>query len=147
MTSPASDGPGVFARLAAMERLRTLGYVFAFLMFGAVVICLYGAFRIAFVGDHVIAFSGALLLAILMVWIFLKVALVPDRRYTAWVKALITNINARYLFGILMILWLLGMGFLASMNLEATQVGGYALLGLFAGIFIFMGFIWSVIGE
>ena len=39
------------------------------------------------------------------------------------------------------------MGFLASQDLEATQVGGLALLGLFAGIFIFMGFIWAVIGE
>ena len=39
------------------------------------------------------------------------------------------------------------MGLLATLDLEATKVGGLALLGMFAGIFIFMGFIWAVIGE
>ena len=28
-----------------------------------------------------------------------------------------------------------------------TQIGGLALIGLFAGVFVFMGFIWAVIGD
>ena len=47
----------------------------------------------------------------------------------------------------LIIAWALAMGLLASLNLEVNTVGVPALIGLFAGIFIFMGFIWSVIGE
>ena len=39
------------------------------------------------------------------------------------------------------------MAFLASLGLGPQQTGAPAFLGLFAGIFIFMGFIWSVIGE
>ena len=39
------------------------------------------------------------------------------------------------------------MGLLASLGLGVQTVGVPALVGLFAGIFIFMGFIWSVIGE
>ena len=74
------------------------------------------------------------------------VMLVPERRRTAWVQA-ITTVNAKYLFLVLIVVWALAMGFLASMNLEVNTVGVPALLGLFAGIFIFMGFIWSVIGE
>jgi hypothetical protein len=59
----------------------------------------------------------------------------------------ITSVNARYLFLALIVLWALSMGLLASLNLEVNTVGVPALVGLFAGIFIFMGFIWSVIGE
>ena len=70
----------------------------------------------------------------------------PEQRRARWVRA-ITSVNARYLFGGLVILWILAMGFLASFDLSANSVGPPALVGLFLGIFIFMGFIWSVIGE
>jgi hypothetical protein len=72
--------------------------------------------------------------------------IVPERRRTGWVQA-ITTVNAKYLFLALIVLWIAAMGLLASMNLEANTVGVPALVGLFAGIFIFMGFIWAVIGE
>jgi hypothetical protein len=39
------------------------------------------------------------------------------------------------------------MAFLAGMGLGPQQAGAPAFLLLFAGIFLFMGFIWSVIGE
>ncbi len=71
---------------------------------------------------------------------------VPERRRTGWVQAL-TKVNTKYLFGGLVVMWVLVMGFLASMALPATQEGGLALIGMFAGIFIFMGFVWSVVGE
>ncbi len=129
---------------AAMERLQRVGGIVAFLVLGVVVVSLVGGFQTA------IAQPVALLLGIamgaLMVAIFLRVALVPERRYTGWVRS-ITNRNARYLFGLLVLLWIGGMGFLASLNLPANTVGGPALVGLFAGFFIFMGFIWAVISE
>jgi hypothetical protein len=128
------------------ERLRLLGYLFAFLLLGTVVISLYGAFRTELEASEFIGFGGGVLLGSLMVGLLLIIMLVPERRRTAWVEA-ITTVNAKYLFLVLIIAWALSMGLLASMNLEANTVGVPALIGLFAGIFIFMGFIWSVIGE
>ena len=126
--------------------LRTLGYVAAFLLLGAVVTALYGALRTELEASSYIGFIGGVLLGAVMVAFLLIVMLVPERRRTAWVEA-ITTVNAKYLFLALIIAWALAMGFLASMDLEVNTVGVPALLGLFAGIFIFMGFIWSVIGE
>jgi len=78
--------------------------------------------------------------------VLLLILIVPERRRVAWVRA-ITTVNARYLFLVLILGWAISMGLLASLNLEVQTVGVPALVGLFAGIFIFMGFIWSVIGE
>ncbi len=128
----------------AMEWLQRAGAVLVFVTLGVVVVSLFGGFQTA------IAQPVALILGIamgaLMVAIFLKVALVPERRYTGWVRS-ITNRNARYLFGLLLLLWIGAMAFLASLNLPANTVGAPALVGLFAGFFIFMGFIWAVISE
>ena len=126
--------------------LRTLGYVAAFLLLGAVITALYGAFRTELEASSYIGFIGGVVLGTVMVAFLLIVMLVPERRRTAWVQA-ITTVNAKYLFLVLIITWALAMGFLASMDLEVNTVGVPALIGLFAGIFIFMGFIWSVIGE
>jgi hypothetical protein len=128
------------------ERLRLLGYVSAFLLLGAVVTGLYGAFRTELEASQFIGFGGGVLLGALMVSLLLIIMIVPERRRTAWVQA-ITSVNARYLFLVLIIGWAAAMGLLASMDLEVNTVGVPALVGLFAGIFIFMGFIWSVIGE
>lgn len=128
------------------DRLRLLGYISAFLLLGAVIISLYGLFRIELEKSHFIGFAGGVLLGALLVSFLLIILIVPERRRTAWVQA-ITTVNAKYLFLVLVIVWSLAMGLLASMDLEANTVGVPALLGLFAGIFIFMGFIWSVIGE
>jgi hypothetical protein len=38
------------------------------------------------------------------------------------------------------------MAFLASLGLGGLQTGALAFVGLLIGIFLFMGFIWSVIG-
>jgi hypothetical protein len=147
----AASGPsghlGALVDSAPMEKLARLGYVFAFLFFGVVLVSLYAAVRAAIENGHWVAFVSAIGMGAVMVWIFFKVGMVPDRRYTAWVRNLITSMNARYFFSLLLVLWVAGMGFLALQNLPATVVGGLALIGLFVGIFIFMGFIWSVIGE
>jgi hypothetical protein len=126
--------------------LRTLGYVAAFLLLGAVITAVYGALRTELEASSYIGFIGGVVLGASMVAFLLIVMLVPERRRTAWVEA-ITTVNAKYLFFVLIIAWALAMGFLASMNLEVNTIGVPALIGLFAGIFIFMGFIWSVIGE
>ena len=128
------------------ERLRVLGYICAFLLLGAIITALYGAFRTELEASRFIGFLGGVLLGAVMVGFLLIILLVPERRRTGWVEA-ITTVNAKYLFLVLIIVWALSMGFLASMNLEVNTVGVPALIGLFAGIFIFMGFIWSVIGE
>lgn len=128
------------------ERLRILGYLLAFLLLGVVVVSLYGLFRTQLEASRFIGFGGGVLLGALLVSLLLIIMLVPERRRTAWVQA-ITTVNAKYLFLVLIIVWALSMGLLASLNLEVNAVGVPALIGLFAGIFIFMGFIWSVIGE
>ena len=128
------------------ERLRLLGYISAFVLLGAVIFSLYGLFRTELEKSQFIGFGGGVLLGALMVGFLLVIMIVPERRRTAWVQA-ITTVNAKYLFLVLIILWAAAMGLLASMNLEANTVGVPALIGLFAGIFIFMGFIWAVIGE
>ncbi|MBA2489540.1 MAG: hypothetical protein ACR2LP_02925 [Candidatus Limnocylindrales bacterium] len=127
-----------------MERLQRAGIVLAVMVLGVVVVSLFGGFQTA------IAQPVALILGIamgaVMIAVLLKAALVPERRFTGWVSS-ITNRNARYLFGALLLLWIGAMGALASLNLPANTVGAPALVGLFAGFFIFMGFIWAVISD
>jgi hypothetical protein len=128
------------------DRLRTMGYLLALVLLGVVLFSLYGAFRTELEKSQFIGFLGGVVLGMVMVGLILVVLIVPERRRTAWVSA-ITSVNARYLFLVLIIGWALAMGLLASLNLEVNTVGVPALIGMFAGIFIFMGFIWSVIGE
>jgi hypothetical protein len=110
------------------------------------VVSLYGAFRTELEKSQFIGFVGGVALGMFMVSLLMIILIVPERRRTAWVQA-ITTVNAKYLFLVLIIGWALSMGLLASLNLEVNTVGVPALIGLFAGIFIFMGFIWSVVGE
>jgi len=128
----------------SVERLKQFGIILALLTTGAVVISLFAGFLQLIV--HPIAMIGAIVLATIMVLIFVKVALVPERRYTGWVRG-ITGPNARWLFLILLVVWGAGMAFLASLGLGPQDAGAPALVGLFVGIFLFMGFIWAVIGE
>jgi hypothetical protein len=128
------------------DRLRMAGYLLALVLLGAMLISLYGAFRVELENSSYIGFIGGVVLGAVLVAVIAIVLLVPEQRRSAWVSA-ITNVNGRYLFGGLVVLWLLAMGFLASFDLSANSVGPPALVGMFAGIFIFMGFIWSVIGE
>jgi hypothetical protein len=133
------------------DRLRMLGYLLALVLLGVVVFSLYGAFRTEleksqYLGITGVGFVGGIILGAFLVSVIAIVLVVPERRRTAWVKA-ITSVNAKYLFLGLIVLWVASMGLLASFDLSVNTVGVPALIGLFAGIFIFMGFIWSVIGE
>jgi hypothetical protein len=127
-----------------MERARQFAIVFCVLLTGAVVVSLIAGFQQLIL--HPFALIGSILLAALVSAIILGVALVPSRRTTSWVS-MITGPNGRWFFLILILLWATGMAFLASLGLGPQQAGSPAFVMLLAGIFIFMGFIWSVIGE
>jgi hypothetical protein len=127
-----------------MERLKQFGILVAILSLGVILVGLFHSFQLLI--SNPIALVGSILLGAVMVWIFLRVALVPERRYTGWARG-ITGPNGRWLFLILLLLWGGAMAFLASLGLGPQQAGAPALVGLFVGIFLFMGFIWAVIGE
>jgi hypothetical protein len=127
-----------------MQRLQTLAVVFALLLTGVVLVSLFHGFQ-SVIGQP-IALLASIGLAALMTYIFVKVAFVPERRYVGWVRT-VTGPNGRWLFLVLLLGWGAVMAVLASMNLGPQQAGAPAFLLLFVGIFLFMGFIWSVIGE
>ena len=128
----------------SMQRLKTIAILIALATTGAVVVSLFAGFLQLIL--HPVAMIGSILIASAMVLIILKVALVPAQRYTGWARG-ITGPNGRWIFVILLLIWGAGMAFLASLGLGPQQMGSPALVGMFAGVFLFMGFIWSVIGE
>jgi hypothetical protein len=128
----------------SMERWKRAAIVFAILLTGGVVISLYAGFLQLII--HPIALIGSFVLAAIMGLILLWVALVPSRRYTGWTRAVVGP-NGRWLFLVLILLWIAGMAFLSSLNLGPQASGAPAFVMLLIGIFLFMGFIWSVIGE
>ena len=127
-----------------MERWKRLGVLIAIATLGVVIVSLIAGFQQLLINPA--ALFGSIFLAALMSVIILRVAMVPSRRHTSWLGSIVGP-NGRWLFLILLLLWGGGMAFLASMNLGPQQMGSPAFVGLFAGIFLFMGFIWSVIGE
>jgi hypothetical protein len=127
-----------------MEWLQRIGAVIAIGLLGAAIVSLFGGFQTAIAQP--VALAGGIFLGAAMIYVLLRVMLVPESRNQGWVRA-ITNRNARVLFTVLLFLWIGGMAFLASLNLPANTVGAPALIGLFAGFFIFMGFIWAVISD
>jgi hypothetical protein len=127
-----------------MQRLRTMGILFALVLLGVVIVSFVHGFA-ALIGQP-IALISTIIIAAAMIAIFVLAAMVPSRRYTGWVRSL-TSVNARWLFFLLIIGWIGAMGLLAAQGLGPQQMGAPALVGLFAGIFLFMGFIWAVIGE
>src|SRR4051794_20761939 len=128
----------------SMERWKRLAILVCLLIAGTVVIALYAQFQQLIL--HPFAFIGSVLLAVIFSIIILRVALVPENRYVGWTRTIVGP-NGRWLFLILILLWGAGMAFLASLGLGPQQTGAPAFLGLLIGIFLFMGFIWSVIGE
>jgi len=97
-----------------------------------------------------IQFAIAISAAGLMMVIFLRSAMSAEGRPSGWVRAL-TSPNGKVLFGFLFILWAvvsgLVLGLLVPHQGADSPYGGFALISLFAGFFIMMGFLWSVIGE
>jgi hypothetical protein len=98
-----------------------------------------------------IALIGATILGALVVWIVFKAARVPESRSVQWVKGIVGP-NGRFLFALLILLW---GGFMLALFLLPPEtsgvpnslIGGLAFVGLLAGTFIVLGFIWSVITD
>ena len=98
-----------------------------------------------------IALVGATIMGAFVVWVVFKAARVPERRATPWVKGIVGP-NGRYLFALLILAWI---GFMLALFLLPPEpsgvpnalIGGLAFVGLLAGTFLFLGFIWSVISE
>jgi hypothetical protein len=127
-----------------MERWKRAAILFAILLTGGVIISLYAGFLQLII--HPFALFGSVLLAAVMGIILLRVALVPSQRYTGWTRAVVGP-NGRWLFLLLILLWIAGMAFMSSLGLGPQQSGAPAFVMLLVGIFLFMGFIWSVIGD
>ena len=70
----------------------------------------------------------------------------PEQRQVGWTRG-ITGPNGRWLFLILIPPGLPVWPSWPALGLSALTVGGIALVMLFVGFFLFMGFIWAVIGE
>ena len=127
-----------------MDRLRRFGIILALLITGVVAVSTLHPFQSLIAQP--IALFVSVVLAALMTFIFIRAAMVPERRYTGWVRAL-TSVNTRWLFLLLFIGWAVAMFLLASLQLGPQQMGAPAFVMLFIGIFVMMGFIWAVIGE
>ena len=100
--------------------------------------------------QHPIQFGIAGIIAGGFVLVFLRAAMSPERRSGSigWVRA-ITGPSTRYLFAALAVTWVVGFGLLIPQfpNTAESPYGAVALIALFAGFFIMMGLLWSVIGE
>ena len=99
---------------------------------------------------HPQEFWLATAIAATFVFVLFMAAKSPERRSMAirWVRSL-TSPNTKVLFGLLLVVWAIGFGTLIPMfpNQANSPYGALALIALFSGFFLLMGFIWSVIGE
>lgn len=98
-----------------------------------------------------VALLVATMMGAVVVWIIFKAARVPERRVTQWVKGIVGP-NGRYFFVLLILVWsayMLGLFLLPPQPNGAPNalIGGLAFLGLIAGTFVWLGFVWSVISE
>jgi hypothetical protein len=103
-------------------------------------------FTIAF--QRPIEFGVAATITTVMILIVLRSAMTAEGR-SGWVRR-ITSPNAKYLFGLLFVVWsvVFGIGLqLVPHEGANSPYGGLGLIALFSGFFIMMGFLWAVIGE
>jgi hypothetical protein len=103
-------------------------------------------FLIAF--QQPIPFGISSIIVITMIGIILRSAMTAEGG-SGWVRK-ITNPNAKFLFLFLFIGWavVFGIGLqLVPHEGANSPYGGLALIAMFTGFFIMMGFLWAVIGE
>jgi hypothetical protein len=94
---------------------------------------------------------GSIILGTIVVLIVQRSARSPESRVSRWARPIVGR-NGRAAFGLLILAWTGFMLLLASLPREpngspSSWIGGMAFIGLFAGTFIFLGFVWSVISE
>lgn len=104
-------------------------------------------FTIAF--QQPIPFGIATVITAIMVLTWLRSAMVAEGNGGGWTRR-ITSPNAKWLFGLLFVIWALvfgiGLQFVPHEGANSPY-GGLGLIALFSGFFIMMGFLWAVIGE
>ncbi len=103
-------------------------------------------FTIAF--QRPIEVGAATAVVTLMIFIILRSAMTAEGG--SGLARRITSPNAKWLFGLLFVVWAvvfgLGLQFVPHEGANSPY-GGLGLIALFSGFFIMMGFLWSVIGE
>ena len=96
-----------------------------------------------------IAFAISIAIAALMVFIFVRAASTAEGR-PSFLRRWMKMPNTKILFGLLFIIWAVGfgLGMLVVPHVGASSpYGALALIGMFTGFFIMMGFLWAVIGD
>jgi hypothetical protein len=98
--------------------------------------------------ESLVAFAVSTVVVVLMIGIIFKSVLTTEGR-SKWARWM-TNVNTKFLFTFLFIVWAVGFGVLLQLVPHEganSPYGGLGLIALFSGFFIVMGLIWSVIGE
>ena len=96
-----------------------------------------------------VAFGISILLSAGIVLIVLRSVMTAEQRRPRLVRW-ITSSNVRILFTLLFVGWavVFGIGLqLVPHEGANSPYGGIALIAMFSGFFIMMGFLWAVIGE
>ena len=96
-----------------------------------------------------VAFGVSILLSAGIVLIVLRAAMSAEERRPRWVRW-ITSSNMRIMFTLLFVGWavVFGIGLqLVPQEGANSPYGGIALIAMFSGFFVMMGFLWAVIGE
>jgi hypothetical protein len=104
-------------------------------------------FTIAF--QQPIPFGISAVLAFGIVFLVLRAAMSAEEKRPRWVRW-ITSSNMRILFTLLFVGWavVFGIGLQLVPHVGAiSPYGGLALIAMFTGLFIMMGFLWAAIGE
>jgi hydrogenase-4 membrane subunit HyfE len=103
-------------------------------------------FTIAF--QRPIEFGISVAVVTLMIVILLRSAMAAEA--PNGISRMMASPNAKLLFGALFVAWavVFGIGLqLVPHEGANSPYGGLALIALFTGFFIMMGFLWAVIGE
>ena len=99
--------------------------------------------------ESLVAFVLAIAIAGLMVFIFLRAAVSAEGRPSR-LRRFIRQPNTKILFAILFVGW--AVVFAAALTIvphegASSPYGALAIVALFSGFFIMMGFLWAVIGD
>jgi hypothetical protein len=99
--------------------------------------------------ESFVAFMISIGIAAVMVYIFLRAASAAEGR-PSLLRRIVKMPNTRALFTLLFIGWAIvfgvGLTFVPHEGANSPY-GALALIALFTGFFIMMGFLWAVIGE
>ncbi len=99
--------------------------------------------------ESFVAFLIAIGIAALMVFIFMRAAAVAEGRPSA-LRRMVKMPNTKILFALLFVGWAAVFGFgllLVPHEGASSPYGALALIAMFSGFFIMMGFLWAVIGD